>query len=41
MVTKSSDWAPVRDWPYFEDLKKLLQQKHISFIDITTKYKKL
>lgn len=35
MVTKSSDWAPVRDWPYFEDLKKLLQQKHISFIDIT------
>lgn len=35
LVTKSGHWAPVRDWPYFEELKKKLEEKNISFIDVT------
>lgn len=35
LVTKSGHWAPVRDWPYFKELKKKLEEKNISFIDVT------
>jgi hypothetical protein len=35
MVTNSSAFAPVRDWPYFKELKKELDKNNISWIDIT------
>jgi hypothetical protein len=35
MVTKSGNWAPVRNWPYFEQLKSELTILNISWFDLT------
>jgi len=33
LVTKTSKWAPVRDWPFFDELKSKLDALNITWID--------
>jgi len=35
MVTKSGFWAPVRNWPYFTELKQRLSELKITWFDLT------
>ena len=35
MVTQSGHWTPYRNWPYFEELKKELNNYNIKYIDIS------
>lgn len=35
IVSSSGPWAPVRNWPYFTELKDRLAKLNISFIDLT------
>ena len=35
LVTKSGWWTPYRNWPYFNELKTLLKEKGISYIDLS------
>ena len=35
IVTKTGPWTPYRNWPYFDDLKRLLAKNNISYIDLS------
>ena len=35
LVTETGPWTPYRNWPYFNDLKKLFIKNDISFIDLS------
>lgn len=35
MVTRTGNWTPYRDWPYFGELKALLDGASISYLDAT------
>jgi hypothetical protein len=37
IVSKSGWWAPVRDWPYFDQLKNMLDNEKISWVDVIEK----
>ena len=34
MCTRSGAYSPYRNWPYFDELKKLLNKEKISFVDL-------
>lgn len=34
MCTQTGKWAPNRNWPYFDELKKLLNREQVSFVDL-------
>ena len=34
LCTKTGTWTPYRNWPYFDELKKMLQVSGISYIDL-------
>jgi hypothetical protein len=34
LCTKTGTWTPYRNWPYFDELKKMLQVAGISYIDL-------
>lgn len=37
IVSESGGWTPYRNWPYFDDLKKLLAKNNILYIDLSEK----
>ena len=36
MGTRTGNWSPYRNWPYFEKLKKLFNKEGITYIDLDT-----
>lgn len=36
MWTRTGSWSPYRNWPYFEELKKLFNEEGITYIDART-----
>jgi len=37
MCTKTGRWCEYRDWPYFEQLKKLFDKENITYVDLNEK----
>lgn len=35
IISKSGFWSPVRDWPYFSQLKEKLDKLNVTWIDLT------